>query len=46
LGWKQSVTFQEGLERTVAWYLDNPEWIERVRSGAYREWMEKNYGER
>jgi dTDP-glucose 4,6-dehydratase len=46
LGWKQSVTFQEGLERTVAWYLDNPTWIERVRSGAYREWMEKNYGER
>lgn len=46
LGWKQSVTFDQGLDKTVGWYLDNPRWIERVRSGAYREWMEMNYGER
>jgi dTDP-glucose 4,6-dehydratase len=46
LGWKQSVSFAEGLDRTVAWYLENSRWIERVRSGAYREWMEKNYGKR
>jgi len=46
LGWKQSVTFDQGLDRTVAWYLDNPEWIEHVRSGAYREWMDRNYGAR
>jgi len=46
LGWKQSVTFDQGLEKTVRWYLENPRWIERVRSGAYREWMEKNYGAR
>lgn len=46
LGWKQSVSFAEGLDRTVAWYLQNGRWIERVRSGAYREWMEKNYTRR
>jgi dTDP-glucose 4,6-dehydratase len=43
LGWKQSVSFDEGLRHTVRWYLDNPEWIASVRSGAYREWIEKNY---
>jgi len=46
LGWKQSVTFDEGLRATVKWYLDNMEWIEGIRSGEYRDWMEKNYGER
>jgi len=46
LGWKQSVDFDEGLRRTVRWYLDNPRWIERVRSGEYRTWMERNYSDR
>lgn len=46
LGWRQTVDFAEGLRRTVRWYLDNPEWIDRVRTGAYRQWMEKNYEER
>ncbi len=46
LGWKQAFTFDEGLRRTVRWYLDNKEWAERVRSGEYRQWIEKNYGER
>jgi len=46
LGWKQSVTFEEGLNKTVEWYLNNPKWIERIKSGAYREWVEKNYGKR
>jgi dTDP-glucose 4,6-dehydratase len=46
LGWRQSVTFDQGLERTVRWYLDNPKWIENVKSGAYREWMSANYGKR
>lgn len=46
LGWKQTVDFETGLRRTVRWYLDNPAWIERVRSGAYRSWMEANYGAR
>lgn len=46
LGWKQSVDFDEGLRRTVRWYLDNPEWIAHVRSGEYANWIEKNYGKR
>jgi dTDP-glucose 4,6-dehydratase len=46
LGWTPSETFESGLERTVAWYLDNPEWVEGIRTGAYREWIESNYTER
>ena len=46
LGWKQSVDFDEGLRRTVKWYLSNRRWIERVRSGEYRKWMETNYSKR
>jgi len=46
LGFKQSVDFASGLERTVRWYLENETWVNRVRSGAYREWIEKNYGKR
>ncbi len=39
LGWSPSVPFAEGLRRTVDWYLQNPSWVEHVRSGAYREWI-------
>ncbi|MFQ3620096.1 MAG: dTDP-glucose 4,6-dehydratase [Spirochaetales bacterium] len=46
LGWKQKVTFEEGLRRTVRWYLGNRSWCDRVRSGAYREWIEQNYARR
>jgi len=46
LGWSQALSFEEGLRRTVDWYIDNPGWIERVRSGAYRQWIEANYGSR
>jgi len=46
LGWKQTVSFEEGLARTVGWYLANPQWIESIRSGEYQRWVEKNYGER
>ena len=46
LGWKQTVSFEEGLARTVDWYLANPQWIESIRSGEYQRWVEKNYGER
>lgn len=41
LGWKPSVTFEEGLEITVNWYLNNPEWIEHIISGVYREFNKK-----
>lgn len=46
LGWQPNENFESGLEKTVRWYLDNPEWVERVRTGAYRQWIETNYGER
>ncbi len=46
LGWKQSVTFEQGLERTVDWYLQNTDWVDSVRSGDYKNWVEKNYGKR
>jgi dTDP-glucose 4,6-dehydratase len=44
LGWAPAVSFKAGLRRTVEWYLSNTEWIERARSGAYRDWMDKQYG--
>ncbi len=46
LGWRPSLEFEAGLRKTVAWYLDNASWIENVRTGAYLEWMNKNYAER
>jgi len=46
LGWAPRIAFADGLERTVAWYLDNRGWWERVRTGEYRTYYEKNYGER
>jgi len=46
LGWKQSVTFTEGLEKTVDWYLENKDWVKNVQSGEYKNWVEKNYGKR
>jgi len=46
LDWRQSVTFEEGLKQTVAWYLNNREWIESIKSGEYRNWMELNYSRR
>jgi len=46
LGWAPRVEFAEGLRRTVDWYLAQQPWVDRVRSGAYQEWVEKNYGRR
>ena len=46
LGWKQSVTFDEGLDLTIDWYLNNREWIEKVKSGDYKKWLDINYGKR
>ncbi len=46
LGWKPKETFATGLRKTVRWYLDNQAWVEEVTSGAYRDWMETNYGGR
>ena len=46
LGWSPRVRFAEGLERTVAWYRENSWWWEPIRSGAYREYYERQYGRR
>lgn len=46
LGWRPRHDLEAGLAETVRWYLDNQTWVERVRSGAYREWLDKNYGSR
>ena len=43
LGWKQTETADSGFEKTVRWYLENKAWVESVRTGAYRQWIEKNY---
>jgi len=44
LGWKPKETFESGIRKTVVWYLENPEWVAGVTSGAYREWLEQQYG--
>ena len=44
LGWEPRVHFAEGLERTVQWYRDNPQWWEPIRSGEYRAYYERQYG--
>lgn len=46
LGWEPSLQFEEGIERTVRWYLDNGEWLDNVTSGDYRNYYEKMYGGR
>jgi len=43
LGWKPAETFETGIRKTVQWYLDNMDWVENVASGAYREWIGKQY---
>ena len=46
LGWRPAETFHTGIRKTVQWYLDNPGWIANVQSGAYRDWVSRNYGAR
>ncbi|WP_454692336.1 dTDP-glucose 4,6-dehydratase [Achromobacter aloeverae] len=46
LGWKPAETFETGIRKTVMWYLDNTEWTSNVQSGAYLQWVEKNYADR
>lgn len=45
LGWEPSVTFEQGLSETIDWYLANEKWLERVTTGAYQSYYEKQYGE-
>jgi dTDP-glucose 4,6-dehydratase len=46
LGWKPAETFETGIRKTVQWYLDNPQWVADVQSGAYAKWVETNYSNR
>jgi len=43
LGWKPAETFESGIRKTVQWYLDHTEWVAHVQSGAYRDWVQKQY---
>jgi len=45
-GWRPEMDFETGLKRTIEWYAANSPWVERVRSGEYRAYYEKNYGDR
>ena len=46
LGWRPAAEFEGGLRKTVGWYLENSAWVDRVRTGAYLEWINRNYTER
>jgi len=43
LGWKPAMTFEEGIRKTVEWYLENPKWVENITSGEYRQWVQRQY---
>ena len=43
LGWQRKMTFEQGLLATVKWYLNNPEWIDNIKSDVYKDWINKNY---
>jgi len=43
LGWKPAETFETGIRKTVQWHLDNQEWVQNVTSGAYKNWVSKQY---
>jgi dTDP-glucose 4,6-dehydratase len=45
LGWQPEETFASGIRKTVHWYLENPEWVVSVQTGAYRQWIQQHYGE-
>lgn len=46
LGWKPEETFESGILKTIHWYLDNQDWVQNVMSGAYQDWVNKNYEQR
>jgi dTDP-glucose 4,6-dehydratase len=46
LGWKPAETFETGIRKTVEWYLANQSWVSNITSGAYRQWLDQNYGAR
>lgn len=46
LGWYPEHNFEDGLRETLQWYIDNADWVKRVQSGTYRQWIQANYGAR
>ncbi len=46
LNWQPEESFTTGLQKTVNWYLSNPEWVENVQSGTYKKWIDQNYSKR
>ena len=46
LGWEPSLQFEQGIEETVRWYLDNQEWMDRITSGDYLRYYEDMYAHR
>ena len=46
IGWEPETTFEEGIKKTIAWYLENEEWMEEVTSGDYQKYYEKMYHNR
>ena len=44
LGWRPAESFESGIRKTIAWYLDNADWVANVTSGAYRQWVGQHYG--
>lgn len=44
LGWRPMETLESGIRKTIEWYLENRQWVERVRSGEYRSWIREHYG--
>ena len=46
LGWKPSLQFEEGLEKTIDWYLANKDWVSRITSGSYQQYYEQQYSKR
>ncbi len=43
LGWKPQTSFEEGIKKTISWYLNNPSWINDLKSGEYQNWINKHY---
>jgi len=46
LNWKPQETFESGIRKTVDWYLNNHKWVENIKSGTYKTWLSKHYGEK
>jgi dTDP-glucose 4,6-dehydratase len=44
LGWQPKETFESGIRKTIQWYVEHPEWVESVQTGAYRTWIQQQYG--